>query len=409
MFTHMDTGVGLGELGTVFGRVYHFEDAGAVGNGIADDSLAIYRTVAKLKAGDGLCVTADKTFTHSDIIDLAVPGVTVFGGGTLAATVPNNSAIMVDADGITIDNIQTSVTPTARGSQLHNYGVVINKVAGATLGRIRVNGSQGAGIFNFGGTDFLIAACQVSNSLADAFHNTEGASNGLIIGCKATNPGDDGMAVVSYTADPAICSDIRCLGFVMYGQTGGRGMSVVGGQNIFYEEFLIYDSWAAAIYLAPESNTRGNSNTHAHNGKVVRANQGYSKGGSQHGALLINTASSADSDDISMTDIESWDAGDSIGTGVGQSLALRKGGTSGALTNVRMERIRIRGTHPLNVISNSSGITGAFQDIDLGRYATTSRQTPAQAGDGCTYMDTTLGVRGYCNGANWKNGAGTNI
>jgi len=57
-------------------------------------------------------------------------------------------------------------------------------------------------------------------------------------------PGDDGVAVVSYEKDQATCRSIRITAPVVRDPAGGRGISVVGGEDIIYVDVDVQGSRA---------------------------------------------------------------------------------------------------------------------------------------------------------------------
>jgi hypothetical protein len=81
---------------------------------------------------------------------------------------------------------------------------------------------------------------------------TSGANNGLVKNARVENPGDDGVAIVSYINDGVACHDIVIDSPRLDRQVWGRGFSVVGGKNITYKNVYTYRSAAAAIYISAE-------------------------------------------------------------------------------------------------------------------------------------------------------------
>lgn len=263
------------------------EAFGAVGNGVADDTAALRSALASLKAGQTLYLAPGKVYTHSDILAITTAEVTINGGGTLMATREERSAVFVNADRVKLDGVTLSVASTTRRWETYEQmklrlaprdGIVINKVT--------INGSAAAGMYIGGATNFTISDVTVRNTRADAIHMTEAARDGRIIRPQIYNPGDDGVAVVSYVGNSAPVRRITVTSPRLYGQSWGRGISVVGGQDITYTDVYTDGSAGAAIYIASEAswNTMGVSNVLIDGGTLVNSNSNTTMG---HGSILV--------------------------------------------------------------------------------------------------------------------------
>ncbi len=87
---------------------------------------------------------------------------------------------------------------------------------------------------------------------SDTFHTT-GGSTYVDWNCQLISnySGDDGAACVSYEG-AAICNQIRYRNVTVNNQRGGRGISVVGGNNVTFDLVQINSSFAAPLYFACE-------------------------------------------------------------------------------------------------------------------------------------------------------------
>jgi hypothetical protein len=92
--------------------------------------------------------------------------------------------------------------------------------------------------------------------------------------------------VVSYIHDGTICSNITINNPIVNGTTWGRGVTVVGGQNITYNNVKVSNTNGAGIYIAsePSYDTMGVSNVIVNGGTVTGANY---NSGVVHGAILV--------------------------------------------------------------------------------------------------------------------------
>jgi hypothetical protein len=269
---------------------------GAVCDGITNDQNALQQAFDNVATGTAVRIPAGKTCAHSNVLEARKDSLKITGPGTLLATDVVNSAIRVHGANVTIQDLSVSGTATVRDPMGRSVaaGVFIEGASGTVVRNVTFQGKasgQGLGtngIFNDNGSNFTFDTVTVNNSKADCIHNTNGAANGTIINAVVRNCGDDGIAVVSYFKDGKLCHDITIESPKMYGQTWGRGMTVVGGKNITYRNFYIEDSFGAAIYLGTEGNaynTYAVDNIQYLGGTIVRANKGANQ--VNHGAILV--------------------------------------------------------------------------------------------------------------------------
>ena len=81
------------------------ENYGAVGDGVADDQAAIAACLAAVQPGQTIVFAAGSIYRHSSYLEVDTDGVTLTGGGWLLATDPENAALKVTADHVTVDNL----------------------------------------------------------------------------------------------------------------------------------------------------------------------------------------------------------------------------------------------------------------------------------------------------------------
>ena len=277
------------------------EQYGAVGNGIADDTTALNNVIAACNAGDTIAIVAGKIYRHTASLSINKAGITIKGYGVIYGSAEATSGVWISADNITIDGVTFRVGPTTqRWQTIDQHKLTLNtSVSGAIVRNVIIDGSAGAGIFVYGATNYVISDVIVRNTRADAIHNTHGSTNGLIQRPIVRNPGDDGVAIVSYedTVIPP-CSNIHVQSPKLFASTWGRGISVVGGQNIVFSDIYIWRSAAAAVYIACESSytTFGVSNVWVMGGEIRNANTDTSV---NHGAVLVNNSRAG----FSITDV----------------------------------------------------------------------------------------------------------
>jgi len=270
-------------------RVRSVADFGAVPNDSVDDTDAIQRALNSLAPGEWLIFPPGR-YLHSKSLHLKVANTVMWGeGATLHATNPNDQALWIEADGASVYKFTLTAATINRRSTpwesriavfggtnpprlLHNNVVRGNRVVqGGDPGTSLANGASSAGIFIYHATNFLVAENTVSRSLSDGIHITSGSSNGKVLNNTVKEPGDDMIAVVSYIGDPSTTAasiaanfsarkardlnhHITIAGNTVSGQYWGRGVSVVGGENVTIENNVIdRTTHAAGVYLARET------------------------------------------------------------------------------------------------------------------------------------------------------------
>ncbi len=264
-------------------------DFGAVPNDGVDDTAAIQRALDSLQPGEWLVFPPGR-YLHSKSLHMRVANTVMWGdGATLQATNPNDMAVWLEASGASVYKFKLTAQTSTRGTTPWQARITIyggsnprHKLSGNVIrgnhivqdggpGTPLANSASAAGIFIYYATNFLVAENVVSRSLADAIHITAGSSYGKVLNNMVREPGDDMIAVVSYlgnssTSASTIASsyDARKASDLSHhitianndvsGQYWGRGITVVGGENVTIENNKIdKPTHGAAIYLARET------------------------------------------------------------------------------------------------------------------------------------------------------------
>jgi parallel beta-helix repeat protein len=268
--------------------VKNVADFGAVPNDSVDDTDAIQRALDSLQPGDWLVFPPGR-YLHSKSLHMRVANTVMWGeGATLHATNPDDLAVWVEASGASVYKFTlTAVTNTRKSTPWESRiavfggsnprrllsGNVIrgNKVVqSGDPGTPLANSSSSAGIFIYHATNFLVAENLVSRSLADGIHMTAGSSNGRVLNNTVKETGDDMIAVVSYIGAASTAASTVAASFDarkasdlnhhitiannnVSGQYWGRGITVVGGENVMIDHNTISRPSGAAVYLARET------------------------------------------------------------------------------------------------------------------------------------------------------------
>jgi hypothetical protein len=229
---------------------------GAKCDGATDDAAAITAAIASAKA-KGLAVRLPAATCAYGAV-LTLDGVKMSGRGdasVLWALDPLHEAIFLRGAGAEVRNLKlTGVKASKRKPPWEGVRIVAFGASGFVIDNVTIDGSTATGIQTArGATDGVISNNRISNTLADGIHITGQSSHITIVGNVIHGTGDDGIAVVSYQGDKGLSHHITAVRNTISDNKGGRGMSVVGGSDVLYEQNRISNSGRyACIYLAQE-------------------------------------------------------------------------------------------------------------------------------------------------------------
>jgi hypothetical protein len=303
---------------------------------VAGDGRALQAALDRLTPGQTAVLTAGE-YQQDGVLTVRVPDVTIAGpGAVLVATDEQRSAFHVAADGVVVQGITFGVRSTSqRWTEYDQMRVRVSGYSGVTLRDITVSGSAASGIFiGDGAADFTVDHVVVRDTRADGIHITGGSHDGTVDSPLVERTGDDGVAVVSYGSDSEVCRDITVLSPTVNGTTWGRGISVVGGERITYQDVDVRDTNAAGIYLAVEGDpydTRSTSDVLVRGGTVTGANYNADI---DHGAVLVYNG--RDSEDLTSVAVEGVAVRDTRRS-ASASVAIRDEG--GAVSGVALRNL----------------------------------------------------------------------
>jgi hypothetical protein len=265
---------------------------GAIGDGVTDNTAAILSAIAAAQSRGAAVFVPRGTFAYSTVLTLT--GVKMFGIGPQSILYALNSAnesIFMYGNGPQVRQLQlTGVTAPSRQAAWQATRITIFGATNFVIDNVTIQGSAAAGIQTAQGANYgIISNCTISNTLSDSIHITDQASFITVENNHVENSGDDGIAVVSYLTDGGFVHDVTATDNVVLNNLYGRTMSVVGGENILYENNeLENNTGAACLYLAQEEgwNTFGLENVTAEYNTLV--NCGNVADG--HGAIMLLTS-----------------------------------------------------------------------------------------------------------------------
>ncbi len=269
----------------------------AKGDGVSDNTAAINQALADAAAAapKKSVYAPAGTFAHSGV--LRDGGVLFFGAGAgtvFQATNPAEGAVVLSGAGGAVRSC-TLVSPAAKDrlSTSHSAAISVNGATGFAISNVNigvggVKGAASAGILcaDKPSSHGTITRNGVSNTLADGIHLTAGAQDMVVSGNTLANVGDDMIAVVSYLKDGAEVTHVKITGNHGVSQTNGRGISVVGGDDVTIDLNTIDSSDVAGIYIASEDsyNTYGPSNVQVTGNTIRSANQKHAV---THGGIYV--------------------------------------------------------------------------------------------------------------------------
>lgn len=263
-------------------------DYGATRNDSSNDRQAIINCINAAKnQGKGVYVP-NGTFRYNDTITFN--GVNLRGEGhsaILKATSSTRSAIFFKGDNLVIESLAIEGSATSRTSDSAGRGISVADSNGIVINNVKVSKVSGAGIMFVNGSG-RIENCKVFLTKADGIHMTKGSDYVAIKNNLVYETGDDGIAIVSYYDQPAICHDILIENNEVKDNLHGRGITCVGGNNNEIVRNTIRRVGAAGILIAAE----GGYNTYGINQILVRGNDIYACGSTSNGHGAIHIANS---------------------------------------------------------------------------------------------------------------------
>ena len=336
------------------------ESYGAKGDGIADDSAALAASLAALVIGDNLRLTG--SYRHNSTLKITKSGVLVNGRGRLIGTNAQACALVIAADDVSVEDLRLEIVTTVRQTSNESAALLVGSgpVKGFRGRRLHLDGS---GVMvrdqSYG---FLLEDVQVTNSMGDGIHMTDGVHDGLVLRPTVLHSGDDGVAVVSYLSNPTVCHDIEIRSPRVRDVSYGRGISVVGGTRVRIFDLDVSQTSGAAVYIACEDNadwhTYAPRDVIVRGGLITAANTTCPR--PEHGAVLVvNESTNRPIDAVTISGLVIRDTHGDFST-IGFL-----GGPGGGHTRCSLSDIIISGTCP-RLVTHIGGGTVAVSNVRVG-------------------------------------------
>jgi len=215
---------------------------GAAGDGITDDSTAINAAIQQLSDGQKLVFSPGKTYLLRKTLTVRKPGVKLYGyNATLffhvtdeeMAGKPGTAQIAIlllaPRTGMYGFTIRSDLKRRLDGHP-NTYSIYL-----ASDGQEAIDNTVEytlVGILAEKATNFLISRNTIRRTFADGIHVTNGSYHGRITHNTVRETGDDMIAVVSYGTGEPRCGDVLIEDNDVSGNYSGRGITVLGGQDV---------------------------------------------------------------------------------------------------------------------------------------------------------------------------------
>lgn len=213
------------------------------------DHAALVAAISQARSlGKGLRL--DGQYTYTGRLDMV--GLRVEGTGTLTALNPDDANLGLGTGSI-LRGITVTCPSASSRSQAARAALVGVRGDNVLVENVTMVRSRQNGIW-WDGASGTIRGCTIRDTFADGMHITHGSHDVLIESNTVENTGDDMIGIVSYEDGARWPRNARVTvrNNRLLGQTHGRGVGVVGGENIVVEDNLIRHSAGAAVYVACE-------------------------------------------------------------------------------------------------------------------------------------------------------------
>lgn len=227
-----------------------------------DQGDALQRALDALRPGQRLVFAPGRYVVGRSLVVRQARVVLAGFGATLIATAPNDQTIELRGDGTTLVGFRLKGTGTTRRTTPESTKIEVTGRDVQVLDNV-IDGGASAGIFVFGGVSVAIVGNEVMSTLADGIHMTHGSHNVLVQGNVVRGTGDDMIAVVSYQAEGVLTRNVLITGNSLEGNSWGRGITVVGGENVTISNNVVRNvQVSSGILVAQEDSNRtaGSSN-----------------------------------------------------------------------------------------------------------------------------------------------------
>jgi hypothetical protein len=253
-----------------------------------DATATLQAAFDHLKAG-GTLTLATGTYQYSIVLHVTVSGVTINGNGaTLQSINPALAALQIVANNVSLSNLNlTGRVGLLRVDHTDRVRVLFSG-DGFTMSDVTISGGTSAGVYLVGASNFRLDRVSVSDTRADGIQITGGSNNGQLNNVTTARTGDDAIAIVSYLSDTGPVHDIVVNSPVVKSTNQSRGLVVVGGQRITFNNINVSNTSSSAVYIGSQGDRFDTAST-----KDVTVNGGTITGSNvapfPFGAITVNS------------------------------------------------------------------------------------------------------------------------
>lgn len=258
------------------------KNVGAAGNGTHDDTAALRAAIDALPAAGGIVVFPPGTYLKREQL-LRIQKSHVFlwapnGRATLHGTnreytaaeranpsfcgVRQQATIFDRTTGGGVFGLKFTSNANKREACGESNQIAGESVTGFEVVGVEVNTSVGCGVFvrrtsGPASSNIFIEGNYVHHTRADSFHHTGGTRKSAVwnnfIFNEAPTLGDDGVACVTYGPDSPKCGQMEWWNNIYLGGAHGRGLAVIGGEQILAHHNWIIGSASAGLIAGSEN------------------------------------------------------------------------------------------------------------------------------------------------------------
>ncbi len=293
------------------------KDHGAKGNGTTDDAAALELAFGAVPDSGGIVLFPAGTYLKDRRLVRVTKSHTLLWAPNRRATIHGTVRLRTQTErdnqlcgvrqqaivfqqtlGGGLYGLRFTSDATERTSCAEDCQVTLDTVDGMEVVGIEVNGGPGCGVFawsskaSFKTQNLFVEGNFFHHTYADSIHHTHGARKSACwrnyVFNEAPSLGDDGIACVTYSPEDPRCGDMEWWENFYLGGAHGRGMAVIGGEDISIHDNWIVGSASAGLIVASESayTSASSERIELRSNFLVKSPNGSVNNG--HSAILIS-------------------------------------------------------------------------------------------------------------------------
>lgn len=211
-------------------------------------------------------------FRYGDVLE--VEDTMLIGEGdesALYSTNTDRASVYVRGTDVGVRKLRlTGEKATVRTSNPESRRILVREgTVGFVVSNVLIDSGSGSSLFMDGASEGHVIRNRFMGTLADSIHMSDKSHHILVMGNVIRNSGDDGIACVSYRDQGGLVHHITARFNDIRDNKHGRGMTVVGGSDVLYEDNYISSNYEAAGMLVAQEDSY---NTFACKNVVYRRN-----------------------------------------------------------------------------------------------------------------------------------------